>query len=87
MDPTPQQKLGLTIKRLRQDLGASQERFAQTTHIERSRYGKIERGELNISLKVLMRLAYHLQTTPSELLADLTILDCASAAGDSDVTS
>ena len=70
------QKVGRTIRLLREAGGHSQESFAQYAGIERSRYGKIERGKLNISLAVLFQLAYYLQTHPSDLLADINAKDC-----------
>ncbi|MFS0850067.1 helix-turn-helix domain-containing protein [Novosphingobium panipatense] len=69
-------KLGATIRTLREAQGISQENFAQRANIERSRYGKIERGELNISLKTLFKVAYHLDVSPDILLGSLTRLDC-----------
>lgn len=71
-----QKRLGSTIRRLRKAKGFSQEGFAQSANIERARYGRMERGELNITLSALLALAKQLGVTPSELLADLTLDDC-----------
>ena len=65
-----------TDRRLREEQGFSQETFAQFAQIERARYGKIERGQLNISLKVLFQLARRLKVSPAELMAQITVADC-----------
>ena len=70
------QKVGATIRRLREERGFSQEGFAQYAHIDRAWYGRIERGELNISLKKVFLLAGHLGVTPSELLKEVTNAAC-----------
>lgn len=69
-------KIGETLRRLRKQRGYSQEGFAQFAEIERARYGKIERGELNPTWKVLFVLAANLNVTPAELVKDVTVEDC-----------
>ena len=69
-------KLGNRIRSLRKAQGLSQENFAQRANIERARYGKIERGEANISAHVIFRLAHHLDVHPAELLSDVQPIDC-----------
>lgn len=76
MNKTANQKLGSTLRRLRKARGFSQEGFAQAARIERARYGRMERGELNISLKALYGLAAQLNMPPGELLTDITVEDC-----------
>ncbi|MFK4871882.1 helix-turn-helix domain-containing protein [Novosphingobium sp. ZW T3_23] len=71
-----QKKLAATIRSLREAKGISQERFAQFANIERARYGRIERGELNISMNVLFSLAASLEVAPSEILAGIDLSDC-----------
>ncbi|WP_080727272.1 helix-turn-helix domain-containing protein [Sphingobium yanoikuyae] len=56
--------------------GVSQERFAQLANVERARYGRIERGELNISVNVLFALAAGLGVKPSEILGEIELTDC-----------
>lgn len=69
-------KVGAVIRRLREKQGYSQERFAQHADIERARYGRIERGEVNLTLESLFYLAAHLGVAPLELLRDVTLEDC-----------
>lgn len=73
---TAQKKLAATIRSLREAKGVSQERFAQLANVERARYGRIERGELNISLNVLFALAAGLGVRPSDILAEIDLIDC-----------
>ncbi|MEE4454797.1 helix-turn-helix transcriptional regulator [Novosphingobium resinovorum] len=73
---TAQKKLATTIRALREAKGVSQERFAQLANVERARYGRIERGELNISLNVLFSLAAGLGVKPCEILGDIELADC-----------
>jgi transcriptional regulator with XRE-family HTH domain len=75
-------KVGLAIRKLREQQGYSQEGFAQSAQIERARYGKIERGELNISLKVLFLIAAHLKAEPADLLKEVSLKDLRSGAED-----
>lgn len=70
------QKLGFVLWQLRKGAGVSQERFADTLRMGPARYGRIERGEFNISLKVLFGLSARLNLTPSTLLRDITVEDC-----------
>ncbi len=81
MYDTAHKKLGATIRRLRKAKGLSQEGFAQIANIERARYGRMERGELNITLSALFALANELGVTPSELLSDLSLDDCRANVG------
>lgn len=50
-------------------MGLSQEALADAAGIDRSHMGKIERGERNVTLLNLIRVASALQHKPSELLA------------------
>lgn len=72
-------KVGGAIRRRREELGYSQEGFAQYALIERARFGRIERGEMNLTLESLFYIAAHLDLAPSELLADITVYDCMGA--------
>lgn len=62
------QMVGITIRKIRESRGYSQEAFARDAGIDRAYYGRIERGEANITLKGLFRIARQLQTSPSEFL-------------------
>jgi transcriptional regulator with XRE-family HTH domain len=61
--------LGLAIKELRLELGLSQEALAFEAGIDRSYIGGIERGEHNLALINLIKIAQTLGITSSELLS------------------
>lgn len=61
-------QLGLAIRSIRSANGWSQERFADSIEMHRAYYSAIERGEKNITLVTLVRLASGLGVKPSELL-------------------
>jgi len=65
---TPQETLGATIRELRAGLGISQELLAERCGLHRTYVGGIERGERNVSLENIVRLATALKVTPSKLL-------------------
>lgn len=50
-------KIGQRIRQLRQDRGFSQEDFAAEVGLDRSYMGGIERGERNIAVLNLVRIA------------------------------
>ena len=64
----PELKLfGDTIRTHRQQLGLSQEALADLVGLHRTYIGGIERGERNVSLLNILRLAKALNCRPSEL--------------------
>ncbi len=63
-------KLGRAIRRLRQGAGYSQESFADKCKLHRTYMGSVERGETNISLDNLERIAKALNLTAGELLTE-----------------
>lgn len=69
--------VGTRIRKMREDAGFSQEKFAQKIKINRSYYGRIERGLQNISISTICTIAGGLGVSPAVLLADLTISDCS----------
>ncbi|KEZ13689.1 XRE family transcriptional regulator [Sphingobium yanoikuyae] len=62
-------RLGAVIRAGRKTAGFSQEAFADASGIDRSHMGKIERGERNITLLNLVRIAQTLNCRLSEILA------------------
>ncbi len=60
--------LGLRIRHLRQNLGFSQEAFADEIGIDRSYVGGIERGEHNFSMINLLKISQALKISASKLL-------------------
>jgi transcriptional regulator with XRE-family HTH domain len=63
--------LGLTVRRLREKSEISQEELASLAGLHRTYVGSIERGERNVSLENIVRLARALGVRPSALLDDL----------------
>ncbi|MFQ3894666.1 helix-turn-helix domain-containing protein [Sphingobium sp. R-7] len=61
--------MGAVIRSGRKEAGFSQEAFADASGIDRSHMGKIERGERNITLLNLIRIAEALDCRLSEILA------------------
>ena len=61
-------KLGRAVRRLRRAAGYSQESFADKCGLHRTYMGSVERGETNISLDNLERVAKALGLTAGQLL-------------------
>jgi transcriptional regulator with XRE-family HTH domain len=61
------QKLGRSIRPIREQKRYSQERFARHAGFERSNYGAIERGEFNVRLDTIVKLAAGLDMTVEAL--------------------
>ncbi|HEX8600186.1 MAG TPA: helix-turn-helix transcriptional regulator [Chloroflexia bacterium] len=58
---------GKRLRRLRQAKGFSQESLAHACGLDRTYVGGVERGERNISLLNIHKIACALETTPREL--------------------
>lgn len=63
-------RLGAVIRRLREQAGLSQEGFADKAGVHRTYTGKVERGEVNLTLKNLNKLAVALRMKPSQILKE-----------------
>ena len=61
--------LGKVIRGFRLEIGLSQESLADEAGIDRSYMGGIERGEHNVALINLVKIAKALKTTTAELLS------------------
>lgn len=59
---------GDNVRAKRHDLGHSQEDLSLKADIDRSYLGRIERGEVNITIEMLYKLAETLECHPRELL-------------------
>jgi transcriptional regulator with XRE-family HTH domain len=59
---------GAALRSLRVERGYSQESFAAYAGIDRSYYGAIERGEFNVSLETMLKLAGALDVSVVEVL-------------------
>jgi transcriptional regulator with XRE-family HTH domain len=64
-------RFGTRVREFRQKLAISQEELAARCELHRTYIGGIERGERNISLQNLFKIAEALETTASALLQGL----------------
>ena len=64
-------RFGARVRAERERIGLSQERLAARARLNRTYIGGIERGERNVGLLNVLRLARALGVRPSELLSDL----------------
>lgn len=60
--------LGRAVRARRKEIKLSQEALAHLAEVDRSHMGKIERGERNVTLLNILKIAQALETRPSELL-------------------
>jgi transcriptional regulator with XRE-family HTH domain len=70
---------GTNMKAIRERLGYSQERLAELARLHRTYIGGVERGERNVSLLNIWRIADALEVTPSALFA--ASVDAAGSTG------
>lgn len=61
--------LGAAIRARRKAVGMSQEALADAAGVDRSHMGKVERGERNVTILNVVRIAAALSERPSELLS------------------
>ena len=64
-------RFGKAVRRLRLAREHSQEAFAANAKINRSYMGQIERGEVNISLDSIEKIADSLKITVGELMTEV----------------
>lgn len=62
--------MGATLRRHREAAGVAQDVLPILAQVDRAFYGKLERGQGQPSVSVLLRIAKALGTTGSELLAE-----------------
>lgn len=72
-------RIGLVIRRHREKMKISQERFANEYEIDRTHYSAIERGQQNMTLATLERIAEAFGKVPSQLLREAEKLDLERA--------
>lgn len=65
-------KLGQNIRSRRETLNWSQEELAMKAELDRTYIGGIERGERNVAVLNLCRIAHALGVSPSGLLEGIT---------------
>lgn len=68
MEGELQLRLGANLRALRSDRGDSQERVAERLGVHRTYYSAVERGERNLTLRSIERLADRLGVDPLSLL-------------------
>ncbi|HEY0217338.1 MAG TPA: helix-turn-helix transcriptional regulator [Cellulomonas sp.] len=69
MDGVLQRTVGTNVRRIRLDRGLSQEELADELGVHRTYMGGVERGERNLTLRSVERLATGLGIDPLALLA------------------
>ena len=62
-------KFGRNVRRLREERGHSQEELADLCNLDRTYIGGVERGERNVSLVNIIRIASGLKIPAAELFA------------------
>ena len=67
---TLQERLGRAVRRVRKAADYSQESFADLVGVHRTYMGAVERGEVNISLQNIERIAEALELRVSKLLQE-----------------
>jgi transcriptional regulator with XRE-family HTH domain len=63
-------RFGSTVRKLREERGYSQEELAERARLHRNYVGGVERGERNIALENIVKLAKALSVPPRELFAE-----------------
>jgi len=64
---------GQNLRAIRKLKGFSQERLAYESGIDRSYMGKIERGQVNITIEKIYILANCLNCSPKDLILDIEV--------------
>lgn len=70
MEGDLQQTVGRNLRRYRESKGLSQEQFAVVVGVHRTYMGGLERGERNLTLRSLERLAAALGMSPLDLMSE-----------------
>jgi transcriptional regulator with XRE-family HTH domain len=70
----PRTGFGETVRRLRERRGLSQEKLAEGAGLDRTYVSSVERGQRNVSLVNICRLAGALDCRPMDLLEGLDVI-------------
>ena len=68
MEGDLQRAVGRSLRRYRQERGLSQEAFADLVGVHRTYLGGLERGERNLTLRSVERIAALIHLDPLELM-------------------
>jgi transcriptional regulator with XRE-family HTH domain len=71
VETDPRARLGQTVRKRRHALSLSQEGLAEKANLHWTYIGGIERGERNVSLLNIVKIARALETTPSFLMTGI----------------
>jgi transcriptional regulator with XRE-family HTH domain len=63
-------RFGSTLRKLREDRGYSQEELAERAELHRNYVGGVERGERNVGLENIVKLAKALSVSPREFFVE-----------------
>jgi transcriptional regulator with XRE-family HTH domain len=80
MEGDLQRVVGRNLRAYRQAQGLSQEAFAELVGVHRTYMGGLERGERNLTLRSVERLASRLDLSPLQLLAQAPAPDASWSA-------
>ncbi|MBM3526866.1 MAG: helix-turn-helix transcriptional regulator [Alphaproteobacteria bacterium] len=72
MSKTDLQRFGARVRAEREGLGISQEELADRAGLHRTYLGGVERGERNLGVLNLIKIARALHVDPSALLVDFS---------------
>jgi transcriptional regulator with XRE-family HTH domain len=65
-------RFGTTLRNLREERGYSQEELAERARLHRNYVGGVERGERNVALENIVKLAKALSVPPRDLFSDFS---------------
>ena len=70
----PREQFGTNVRIRRERLGISQEELSALSNLHRTYIGSVERGERNLSLINILKIAKALKCDPAELLKGVNLI-------------